>query len=104
MRYSRTMDMPAEIVDLNRIVLNLARSREFPDGSSRHGYDFIAPLDYQGRIDPLLWRKNRNYCRVRRFWAGEEDEVSVAWSTSRVAPSTPVGSSTTIPMKTMTMR
>jgi len=33
--------MSAELVDLNRIVLNLARSREFPGGSSRHGYDFI---------------------------------------------------------------
>src|SRR6202045_5269981 len=75
MRYSRTMDMPAELVALNRIVLNLARSREFPGGSSRHGYDFIAPLDSQGHIDPLLWKKYRNYCRVRRFWAGEEDEV-----------------------------
>jgi hypothetical protein len=69
------MDMPAQLVDLHRIVLNLARSREFPAGSSRHGYDFIAPLDSQGRIDPLLWKKYRNYCRVRRFWAGEEDEV-----------------------------
>ena len=67
--------MPAELVDLNRIVLNLARSREFPGGSSRHGYDFIAPLDSQGHIDPSLWKKYRNYCRVRRFWAGEEDEV-----------------------------
>src|ERR1700721_242214 len=52
-----TMDMPAELVDLNRILSNLARSREFPGGSSRHGYDFIAPLDPQGRIAPFL-RKN----------------------------------------------
>jgi hypothetical protein len=70
-----TKNMLAELVDLNRILLNLARSREFPGGSSRHGYDFIAPLDSQGHIDPLLWKKYRNYCRVRRFWAGEEDEV-----------------------------
>jgi hypothetical protein len=47
------MAMPAELVDLNRILLNLARSREFPGGSSRHGYDFIAPLDSQGHVDPL---------------------------------------------------
>src|ERR1700682_3394779 len=70
-----TMDMPAELVDLNRILLNLARSREFPGGSPRHGYEFIAPLDSQGHINPLLWKKYRDYCRVRRFWAGEEDEV-----------------------------
>ena len=64
-----------ELIDLNRILLNLARSREFPYGSPRHGYDFIAPLDAEGHIDPLLWNKYRDYCRVRRFWQGEEDEV-----------------------------
>ncbi len=64
-----------ELIDLNRILLNLARSREFPYGSPRHGYDFIAPLDAEGHIDPLLWKKYRDYCRVRRFWEGEEDEV-----------------------------
>jgi hypothetical protein len=64
-----------ELTDLNRILLNLARSKDFPDGSSRHGYDFIAPLDLVGHIDPVLWKKYRDYCRVRRFWAGEDDEV-----------------------------
>jgi hypothetical protein len=71
----RDRTMPAELVDLNRILLTLARSRGFPDGSSRHGYDFIAPLDPEGHIDPILWKKYRDYCRVRRFWAGEDDEV-----------------------------
>jgi len=69
------MEALTELIDLNRIVLNLARSREFPDGSSRHGYDFIAPLDPQGHIDPILWKRYRDYCRVRRFWAGEDDEI-----------------------------
>src|ERR1700676_2762198 len=64
-----------ELIDLNRILLTLARSKDFPDGSSRHGYDFIAPLDPQGHIDPILWKKYRDYCRVRRFWAGEDDQV-----------------------------
>jgi hypothetical protein len=71
----RDRTMPAELVDLNRILLNLARSRDFPDGSSRHGYDFIAPLDAQGHIDPVLWKKYRDYCWVRRFWGDEDDEV-----------------------------
>src|SRR3981189_505693 len=71
----RTMRALTELIDLNRILLNLARSREFPYGSPRHGYDFIAPLDAEGHIDPLLWKKYRDYCRVRRFWAGEDDEV-----------------------------
>jgi hypothetical protein len=74
-RNIRDRTIPAELVDLNRILLTLARSRELPDGSSRHGYDFIAPLDPEGHIDPILWRKYRDYCRVRRFWAGEDDEV-----------------------------
>lgn len=70
-----TLSELAELSDLNRILLHLARSKEFPDGSSRHGYDFIAPLDAQGHIDPVLWKKHRDYCRVRRFWDGEDDEV-----------------------------
>src|SRR6202165_6228488 len=69
------MQTLTELIDLNRILLNLARWKKFPDGSPRRGYDFIAPLDPEGHIDPILWKKYRDYCRVRRFWAGEEDEV-----------------------------
>jgi hypothetical protein len=43
---------------LKRIRLNLARSKEFPSGSDPHGYEFVAPLDADGRIDPQLWRKD----------------------------------------------
>lgn len=60
---------------LKRIRLNLARSKEFPLGSEKHGYEFVAPLDAQGRIDPELWRKYREHCGVRRFWESEDDEV-----------------------------
>ena len=70
-----TLSELTELSDLNRILLHLARCREFPDGSSRRGYDFIAPLDAQGHIDPVLWKKYRDYCRVRRFWDGEDDEI-----------------------------
>jgi hypothetical protein len=62
---------------LKRIRLNLARSKEFPGGSSRHGYEFVAPLDASGHIDAELWRKYRERCRVRRFWGGEPDEVGL---------------------------
>jgi hypothetical protein len=57
-----------------RIRLNLARSKDFPAGSERHGYEFVAPLDENGHIDPDLWRKHREHCGVRRFWEGEPDE------------------------------
>jgi len=56
-----------------RIRLDLARSKEFPTGSTRHGYEFVAPLDARGHIDPELWAKHRDHCRVRRFWGGEEE-------------------------------
>jgi hypothetical protein len=41
---------------LKRIRLNLARSKECPSGSSRHGYELVAPLDQFGHIDPHLWQ------------------------------------------------
>ena len=58
-----------------RIRLNLARSKEFPAGSARHGYEFVAPLDGKGHIDLQLWQKHRDHCRVRRFWNGEDEQV-----------------------------
>jgi hypothetical protein len=58
---------------LKRIRLNLARSKAFPSGSARHGYEFVAPLDASDHIDVDLWRKYRDHCGVRRFWADEEE-------------------------------
>ena len=58
---------------LKRIRLELARSKEFPSGSAQHGYEFVAPLDAAGHIDPALWQKNREHCGVRRFWGGDEE-------------------------------
>lgn len=60
---------------LKRIRLHLARSKEFPSGSPRHGYEFVAPLDATGHIDVEMWRKERIHCGVRRFWEGEADEI-----------------------------
>jgi len=58
---------------LKRIRLNLARSKEYPLGSDKHGYEFVAPLDPSGayrrglvaetsralRVAPLLGRAGR---------------------------------------------
>lgn len=60
---------------LHRVRLELARTKGFPDGSSAHGYEFVAPLDAEGRLDPALWRTTRERCRVRRFWAGDDDDL-----------------------------
>jgi hypothetical protein len=59
---------------LQRITLHLARNHDFPDGSSRHGYEVTAPLDTDGRLDSIEWCSKRAQCRVLRFWRGEPDQ------------------------------
>jgi hypothetical protein len=66
------MSLPHQI---KRIRLELARSKEFPTGSRRHGYELVAPLDESGHIDPQLWQRYRENCRVRRFWEGEDEQI-----------------------------
>jgi hypothetical protein len=61
--------------NFKRIRLNLARSKEYPQGSTRHGYEFVAPLKPDGHIDEAQWKKDRAHCRVRRFWEGQDDEI-----------------------------
>ena len=56
---------------LRKVTLHAARSKEFPDGSIRHGYDFIAPLREDGRIDLNAWKAHRGECFAHRFWANE---------------------------------
>lgn len=64
-----------------RIRLNMARSKEFPQGSSRHGYEFVAARQH---IDAELWKQHRDHFRVRRF--GKARRMSAAsWSTGRVS-------------------
>ena len=57
-----------------RIRLELARSKEFPNGSANHGYELVAPLDADAHIDAALWQKYRENCRVSRFW-GDGEEI-----------------------------
>lgn len=59
---------------LKTIRLELARTREFPEGNSDYGYQFVAPLDAQGHFDVDEWRANRDRCTVHRFWRGEDDQ------------------------------
>jgi hypothetical protein len=58
---------------LHRILLNLARDRDHPEGSPSHGYEIVAPLDADSRLDAHAWRDVRTRCLVRRFWNGERD-------------------------------
>jgi len=60
-------------VALRLIRLELARTKEYPEGSSQHGYEFVAPLDAQGNLDMEEWRKHRGACTVWHFWGGDEE-------------------------------
>jgi hypothetical protein len=60
---------------LYKIRLELARTHEHPGGASGIGYEFAAPLTDGGKIDPKLWEKNREHCRVVRFRPGEDDDI-----------------------------
>ena len=60
---------------LTKILLQLARDHDHPEGSNAIGYEFAAPLDESGKINPDEWRKRRDNCRVRRFRPGEADDI-----------------------------
>jgi len=62
-----------DVTVLYRITLNLARGKQNPEGSTRYGYEILAPLDSTGHLDPEAWKDLRDHCRVRRFRAGEPD-------------------------------
>jgi hypothetical protein len=58
---------------LKKIRLELARNPEFPEGSRKHGYVFLAPLDSSGHIIVASWREQRAQCRAMRFWDGDNE-------------------------------
>lgn len=60
---------------LKQIRMELARDRDFPQGSRSHGYTLMAPLDNMDRIDAVEWKAHREKCRVTRFWGSDEHEV-----------------------------
>lgn len=62
---------------LSRIVLHLARSHGFPQGSEAHGYEIVAPLAPSGRLDAEAWKDVRTRCTVRRIWGAEPDRRGV---------------------------
>ncbi len=61
-------------MSLHKIRLELARGKEYPEGSATHGYEFVAPLDASGHFDAAEWKKTRDKCVVRRFWGTDADE------------------------------
>ena len=59
---------------LKQIRLELARTPEFPEGNPSCGYEFVAPLDGHGKLDPQQWARDKDKCTVRRFWEKRSDE------------------------------
>lgn len=57
------------------IRLLLAREKGRPSGDREEGYDLLAPLDGEGRLDPAEWKTHQGACRVRHFAAGREDRI-----------------------------
>lgn len=56
-----------------RIHLALAREPGHPEGAHDIAYDFVAPLDREGRIDPDEWRAHKALCRVTRIRPDDRD-------------------------------
>lgn len=59
---------------LKTIRLELARTKEEPEGRADTGYEFTAPLTADGHLDAAAWKAHRADCRVRRFFPGEKIE------------------------------
>jgi hypothetical protein len=59
----------------NNIRLELARTRDFPDGSVSRSYLLRLPLDDSGLIDEGAVRANPGHATVRRFWPSEPDMI-----------------------------
>ncbi len=60
---------------LKKIRLELARDHDYPEGSRHCGYEFVAPINADDHIDPGEWKKQRDRCRVKRFWIETDDEL-----------------------------
>lgn len=58
---------------LRNVHLMLARCTDYPDGSTRHGYNMQLPLDDTGRLDLAAWGSERPVALFRKFWGDEDD-------------------------------
>lgn len=59
---------------MRKIRLELARGKEYPEGSPTHGYELVAPLAADGHFDSAEWKQAKDKCHVHRFWEGEPDQ------------------------------
>lgn len=59
----------------HHIHLELAREPGAPSGDRGLGYDLVAPLDAEGRLDGARWKADPARSRVRRFRDGHTEAV-----------------------------
>ena len=59
---------------LKLIRLELARTKDHPEGDPGHAYEFRAPLDASGHLDQAAWPTVKELCVVRHFEKGNEQE------------------------------
>jgi hypothetical protein len=62
---------------MKKIRLELARTKDEPQGNSGHAYEFRAPLNAAGELDRKGWSDNKQLCTVRRYENGTEVESGV---------------------------
>ena len=62
--------LPAQF---HQIRIELAREPGHVEGDPGVAYVIVAPLDGNDRIDPALWRKHREACRIARLRPAQED-------------------------------
>lgn len=56
---------------LYKVKLELARSREFPQGNSECGYELVLPLTEDRGLDLQAWRQRRDGNSARRYWRND---------------------------------
>ncbi len=52
----------------HRIRLELARCRDFPEGSPERGYELSLPLTADGSLDVAAWHRHHDPVAFDRFW------------------------------------
>ena len=60
---------------LHKIRMELARTKEHPEGARDVGYEFTAPLAPDGRIDSVEFHHVKDKCRVLRFRPDHDDDI-----------------------------
>ena len=58
----KTEELPSSF---RHVRLVLARGKDHLEGDREEGHDLLVPLNHEGFLDPLEWKKSRDACRVR---------------------------------------